>query len=268
MAIPAHTDEASFAVVARRLVADRPELGLECGPPGRPLRPLTEIVEGAELERWLANTASLATGADPRTAAAYLISIFTWRLGEILGGIYLLGAAMPSLTAAQLGVHQDARGNGPGRDIAFRYCFGETGGGRPLDRAALGRSVVDIHLPLVSALQRRTGLSARALWRLVTDGLSGGLLSHGKLYGSIERARLEAEAVLSDEASPLYNRQWQFTEIGVVGAAPDWFRLRGGCCRLYRTDGGDYCTTCVLRPREEQLARLRAFVERRGEAAG
>ena len=266
--MPPHTDGSPFEVVARRLSADRPELGLECGSPDQRFRPLTEVVQGPELERWLANTASLASGTDPRTAAAYLISIFTWRLGETLGGLYLLGASMPLLTAAQLCVHQEVRGGGTSRYVHFRYRFAETSSGRPFDRASLARSVVDIHAPLVAVLQQRTGLSARALWRLVTDGLSGGLLSHGKLYGSVELARSEAEAILSDETSPLHNRQWQFTEIEVEGVPPDWFRLRGGCCRLYRTDGGDYCTTCVLRPREEQLARLRAFVERRAATAG
>jgi hypothetical protein len=106
-------------------------------------------------------------------------------------------------------------------------------------------------------------LSQRALWRLVTDGISAGFLQHGKRSGRVDLARDEASAILSDADSPLRNPRWQFIEIAVDGHPPEWFRLRGGCCRFYRTAGGELCTTCVLRSQADQTERLREVLRRR-----
>lgn len=86
-------------------------------------------------------------------------------------------------------------------------------------------------------------------------------LDHGRATGQEERAQLEARSVLAEP--PLHNPQWQFVQIDVEGRRLRWFRLRGGCCRKYLMPATDYCTTCVVTPADQQLARLWAFVERR-----
>jgi hypothetical protein len=245
-----------------RLAARRPELGLDISPAGAELPRLAETVRGAAFDDWLAGTASLAEGTDPKTAAAYLISILTWRLGEIFGALYLEGTDLPALTADDLGATLTVVGAPDARDIRFGFHIGAAGGGSAFDRAGMKGSILAVHRPLVAALNRRTGLSQGALWRLVTDGMTNGFLVHGKLTGGVDFARAEAEAIFGG-GSPLANRQWRFVRVAPENHAPEWFRLRGGCCRLYRTQGGGYCTTCVLRDEAEQVARLETFMRNR-----
>ncbi|HEY4201160.1 MAG TPA: (2Fe-2S)-binding protein [Devosiaceae bacterium] len=247
------------------LASIRPELGLDQDITGNGLPPLSSVVdpESKELDRWLDDTATLASGIDAKTAAAYLISIFVWRLGDILGALYLRGTSLPPLTADDLAVRLDAAGQGRSRDIQFRFRFSPPAGGHSFDRAGLVRSIIAIHGPLIEALYEKTRLSRRALWRLVTDGISGGFLEYGRRNDCVDIARGEAIAILADTTAPLYNRQWRFIEIAPDTVRAEWFRLRGGCCRLYLTADGEYCTTCVLRSSESQVERLRSLVERR-----
>ncbi len=214
-----------------RLASERQELGLEVVP-HLAVRSLAETVANAdgELDAWLRMTASIAEGVDPRTAAAYLISIFVWRFDEILAALYLRGAPLPHLRADRLGVAMFVRGKSWSRDIQFRFNLPADTPGLPFDNRAFRHSIEDVHRPLVAALHARTGLSGNALWRLVTDGVSGGFLACGKQAGCVDLAMRTAREVLAE--TPLYNRQWSFTEIRVPDRRSEWFRMRGGCCRL------------------------------------
>lgn len=242
-----------------KLAVSRPELGISLDTAVR-LVSLDEICASSQLDGWLADTATLALGIDPKTAAAYLISIFVWRLGDILGALYLDGALLPQIDAADLSTRMDVAGQGRSRDVTFRFALTTAGVGLSMERETFARSIVGIHTPLVNGLHERTGLSRRALWRLVTDGISAGLLEHGKRNRCVPTALQEANAILSSKASPLHNPQWGFVEVAPPGAVPEWFRLRGGCCRLYKTAGREYCTTCVLRPAASQVGRLETLV--------
>jgi hypothetical protein len=45
--------------------------------------------------------------------------------------------------------------------------------------------------------------------------------------------------------------------------ASDWFLVRGGCCRYFTTAGAtrdDYCTSCVMRQRDDQIARYTDYL--------
>lgn len=242
-----------------RLAREREELGLEVVP-RLAVRSLAETVANADgkLEAWLRMTASIAEGVDARTAAAYLISIFVWRFDEILATLYLGGAALPHLKADDIQVGMFVGGNGESRDIQFRFHVPPVAGGNGLDQKTFERTLVDIHRPLVVALHQRTGLSQGALWRLVADGISGGFLAYGKRTDRTEQAMETARNILG--TPPFRNAQWTFIKAEAPQARSEWFRLRGGCCRLYLTAGADYCTTCVLRRREDQIARLQRFI--------
>ena len=257
-----YQDRLPLAEAIRRLSVQRPELGL-VEDHGGSLAPIADIAQphGDALDRWLADTTTLAPGMDARTAAAYLLSIFLWRFGQILGALYLSGAALPVFTANDVAADMTATGEGRSRDIRFRYRLTGTGPVLSGNQAGMTRSIVDVHRPLVDALHDRTRLSKSALWRLVTDGVAEGFLDHGRATGEEQRAQLEALSVLAEP--PLHNPQWRFVQIDVGGKRRRWFRLRGGCCRMYLMPATDYCTTCVVRPADQQIARLRAFVERR-----
>lgn len=251
-----------LASALTRLAAEREELGLEIVP-HHATRSLAETVANPDgaLDAWLEMTVSIAKGVDAKTAAAYLISIFVWRFDEILAALHLRGAPLPPLRADRLGAAMFVGEAAGSRDIQFRFHLPADETGMPFDRAALRRSIADVHRPLVEALHDRTGLSRHALWRLVTDGVSGGFLAYGKQAGCVDLAMRSAHELLGEH--PLHNRQWSFAEIRVPGRPAEWFRLRGGCCRLYMTEEGDYCTSCVLRRREDQVERLQHLMRNR-----
>jgi hypothetical protein len=247
----------SFAAALANLAHEREELGLELAPI-EATASLASIVGSDQLDAWLEMTASIADGVDARTAAAYLISIFVWRFDEILATLYLRGVPLPQLRAEHVGVAMFVRGNAGNRDIQFRFHLPAIDAGRPFDDAAFRHSLEDVHGPLVAALHERTGLPRSALWRLVADGVSGGFLACGKRADCVDRAMDTARDMLGEP--PLRNDQWAFVEIRGRQTPSEWFRLRGGCCRLYLTAGGEYCTTCVLRRRDDQVARLQRFI--------
>ncbi|MDB5587551.1 MAG: hypothetical protein JWP26_2521 [Devosia sp.] len=236
--------EAKLATLLGQLANTRPDLGLELDNAGREFVPLAAIPK-MELDRWLADTATLAEGIDERTAAAYLLSILVWKLGEILAALHLGGAILEIDVAVQYAVSGSGRSGG----IQFHFAVSPATRHGSCQRS-INQAIVDLHEPMVNALFDRTGLSRRALWRLVTDGIAGGFLERGKRSGDTDRARAAASTLLSKTDSPLHNLQWGFVEIVIAGAPAEWFRLRGGCCRLYRSVGGIYCTTCVVRQAE------------------
>jgi len=240
----------------RQLSLGRPELGLQTLGLSHE-NSLDRVAASTKLlECWLDGTASLAAGMDRRTAAAYLMSILVWRLGEILAHLYLSGAATLKLEPSDLRASFEVSGFGRSREIDVRFLLAGYRPMAPLQRDVFSSSVIAVHQPLVDALSRKTGLSKQALWRLVTDGTTSGFLVWGKLTGRLDFAKLEAAAVVRQE--PLHNRQWQFVEATGASGRREWFCLRGGCCRLYKSEGGEYCVTCVLRNRGDQMQRLSA----------
>ena len=186
-----YQDGLPLAEAIRPLSAQRPELGL-VEEYGGSLTPIADIARphGNLLDRWLADTTTLAPSKDARTAAAYLLSIFVWRFGQILGALYLSGAALPVFAASDVAADMTATGEGRSRDIRFRYCLKETGSVASNSQAGKSGSIVDVHRPLVDALHDRTRLSKSALWRLVTDGMAEGFLDHGRATGDEQRASL------------------------------------------------------------------------------
>jgi len=137
----------------------------------------------------------------------------------------------------------------------------------PDDPEHLASAFVHLHEALIAALSRMSGLGPAAQWRLVADGLTAALLGRGKELGKAERAVALGSAILRDRRTKLGSRQGEFVLVDLPPDHAEWFRLRSGCCRYYTSEGGDYCTTCVHRNRDDQIHRLRAYLARRAAAA-
>jgi hypothetical protein len=266
-AVPAPELEAlPLAAAVSAVSAAHPDLKLSWGRGGNGYLPLSELcVPGhSALDAWLGHTAALLRGADSKTAAAYLVSIFTFRLGQAVGAMYLSGVSLPELTAADVSLRVELVGAGDPASLDHHLRISSEPLGRPFDRDAMRRSLVALHTPLAEALAVRASLARRASWRLVADGISAGFLAFGKQVGAVELAVTEAEAILHAPETPLHNPDWQFVSIEGAGLA-ETFRLRGGCCRRYRSSDHEFCTTCVLRTPADQVARLQAFLRRKAE---
>lgn len=233
--------------------------------------PLDEV-DDARLDNWLAAEIAGECKADARLAAAYLTRSLAWALAEPLGGLTLLGTAVRSLPSEAVRLSQrkvdyeldGIRKSMPVHDIGFDVSRMEFADGDP-DGADLSRLLCRMLSPLLTGISRRTGLGLGALWRIAGDALSAALLGYGKAMGEEARAMQLALSLLKRPGSPLYSKQAGFFRLDLPEAPHigEWFRARGGCCRFYTTDGGDYCSTCVLRDEASRDRMLLAFLRRK-----
>ncbi len=242
------------------LSKSRPALGLRLTRDPGMISISNAVVEDG-LGAWLELTQECYKGTDNKSVAAYALSILAWRIGDILAGVYLIGARMPALSPADVSVAIFGRLGEPRDDIDLLVHVSADSSGQSFDRAAFTQTTLALFENIVSALHLRTGLSIQAFWRIVTDGIAGGFVAHARIDGNLARAKLEAAAILS--SPKLHNRQWQIAEVWADGRR-EWFRLRGGCCRYYRMPGGRKCSACVLHSRPIQIEKLQALV-RQGE---
>ncbi len=229
----------------------------------------------ARLDGWLVEHRRLHPGMDLKAAAAFMVGGIARELGEAVAPALLTGrpSLLPGPDSARLrlawAVYEEDGATEPA--ITYRVQLG--GREAAPSPEALRIAFEATHAPLIAALVRRTGLGRSALWRLVTDSLAAALLEVAQEAGELASGMDIARATLGDRASPLFNRQWRFFEVearrpdGTPNGRPvhEWFRARGGCCRYYTTDGGEYCSTCVLRDPESRDERLRRWLATRPE---
>lgn len=204
------------------------------------------------IESWLETQAIAADGMDRKTQAAYLIGGLAWSV--------CLWMAVFALT-----------GNRPIRRVAFaqeRYWWGTPADGHEYVRYPISLEVGDgpprhretieqIFEPIIAASMVTSGLSPGAQWRLVSDGVASAFLYAGRALGKAAEGMAMASEIIAE--GRLNNGKTGFVEI-TAGPACDWYLVRGGCCRYYTTSGGDYCTSCVLRKRDDQVARYTEYL--------
>ncbi|WP_244506492.1 (2Fe-2S)-binding protein [Pararhizobium polonicum] len=221
---------------------------------------------------WLLDyQARFAAGMDERTKGAHLISFYSHHLGIAAGIIYLRTGLVADLDPDSLAIRFEPFGENDAevfpadaRRFHFRFarCF------RGDDGASLFHDAFVASLtPVIETLQARTGLSPVAQWRLAADGIAGAFLEIGMASGEAERAMAAALAIVKRDGSPFSSAALRYERIEAVcdGVAIERsFRLRGGCCLYYRTEGGDFCDVCVLLDEQTQKSRLRAHMERTG----
>lgn len=227
------------------------------------------------LEDWLSDQQSLYPGTPRDTAAAFLFGTITWALCEMIAARWLEAGRVPVLPPGPLRLamqreHWQEDGEEGEHFVCRIDLVWSESGDRPeavlvgdLARALHGRLA-----SLAATLSQCAGLPASALWRLLGDAIGGAFLGAAPDEDT-GAARAAASALLAASAAPIRNRQLQFEEIVLPAERHPrgervnrWFRKRGGCCRYYKVEGGDYCTTCVLRDDESRRGRLLDYVER------
>lgn len=114
---------------------------------------------------------------------------------------------------------------------------------------------------VVDTIHIHTRLSRGALWRLAADAIAGRFLDAGRHFGTVGSAKASAMRILKSAGSPFANKQLHYFELTVLDKRlQDFsytFRQRGGCCRYYMVEGGEYCPTCVLKTPAERDEELR-----------
>lgn len=275
------------AALARRPPPDAeeaewaPRVGLgPCPPGGVPFVALAE--GGPALDEALRDVVHGEEDADDKLAAAYLMGHVGHALADLLAGLWLDGVALARVAPEAVAFAprwvpwEDDEGRAR-RSVVHDLALDPAGVGllpEGADADAVAEAFQDLfealHAPLVERLHARSRLSRGALWRLVGDGLTASMLGGGKARGEAERAMALARGVVGRRGRPLHSKQTGFVQITLPEGSPpetaeaaEWFRARGGCCRYYTTEGGEYCTTCVLRSPESRDARLRDYLARR-----
>lgn len=108
----------------------------------------------------------------------------------------------------------------------------------------------------------------RGLWLNVADSLAGDLAWLVRLLRpATPLAALEAEVaqLLSAPDSPLAPSRVGLFEL-TYRERSEVFLDRATCCFWYKTEGGDYCTTCPRRTPEDRNARLLQYMAEKHEA--
>ena len=273
--------QALLADVYEWLARELPSLRVSVGLSGHGMMPASALSDprSAALAELIGLQKRLLPGADPRTEAAAALGQYCYFLGLAVIAPYLHSGLIIDAAPGNL-VFRLEPPDMPGPWRRYHMCWlspepapavvDGPDAGQPAPY--LLRSMLEEHIgPLIAALKERSRFGRDAQWRIAGDSIAAAFLEIGKRLGEPQRAAGEALAVLKQEGSPFCNRQLEFITLAVPGAQPDapieeTFRLRGGCCRLYRLEGGTLCPTCVLADRHWQRDELERFMREKSRA--
>lgn len=267
-------DEADAALrqsalgVLAHLQSSFPEVGFSLGAAGDVFLPEARfwVEEGVGLEDSLAYQDRFAEGMDDKIRAAHLIAFYSNQLTLALGGLYLGGGIVAAVRGLRF--EEFSRAYGERLVAAKRFHFSlalpAAGDHAPATADVFGETFAAHLAPIVVMLKRRTGLSSGAQWRLAADSLAGGFLEIGRVLGDEETAMARALAIVKRAGTSLFSDKLRYEdiviEIGGNHALSRTYRLRGGCCLYYRTEGGIFCDSCVMLAPDDRRARLQAHL--------
>jgi hypothetical protein len=125
------------------------------------------------------------------------------------------------------------------------------------------RSGIETHLgSTIQRLHERLGCSPRGLWLFVADRCAGTLvwlMQEQDVTVGLDPIGREVDALIRAPGSPLANKRVGLFELNYRGRSRVYLD-RATCCYWYRSEDGDYCTTCPHRTEEERNARLLKYM--------
>ncbi|MCG5477321.1 MAG: (2Fe-2S)-binding protein [Sinorhizobium fredii] len=247
------------------LAAAMPEVACSVAPSCADLESPNDFWLGsANLETCLAYQDRFAAGMDDKIRAAHLIAFYSHQFSLAAGAIYLASGLVPRISGLRFETYLrpfDGRPLAAGRFHFFVELPPSESKRGPGEAARSFHDAFVAHLkPVIALVKKRCGLSARAQWRLAADSLAGAFLEIGRRRGEEDTATEQALAIVKRAHSPLASPELHFEEIIAEAPHSRTYRMRGGCCLYYRTDGGDFCDTCVLLDPEVRRERLRAHL--------
>lgn len=267
---PSCTDSRDLASLARRL-------NLDVGSAQGYLR-WTDLAVPERIAKQMAQHASLSPGMDCLTQASLFLNRLSDDVMEVVAWLDLFGYSLIDVRPAALKVRHcwtSVEKDGEMRPILYyRSQLPMPVRSRSsLSAAQLGSQLVALWQGLIAAIAQHSGLGRGAQWRLITDALAAAYLEIGKEAGCEERAMTRAADIVTAAGKPLSNRQWCFKRYEVPAQQSPtgedlagWFRVRGGCCRLYTLEDNHYCGTCVLLKEEERQHRFSRALRLRASA--
>lgn len=245
----------------------------------------TLVAQGSpELAEGLTRVVAQHPGAERRVAGSFFAGEYAWWVPAAAVAAYLAERRVPDLSLDNVALRyrtytwtEDGE-SGEAERIDVRLISGRFAA-LPDDPAAAHpdalilpdldalrtwlRERVEARLaPVIDAVADQTRLGRRAQWNLAADALAALFLSVGTGLGDAARGQAEGLACVKAAGSPLRNRDTGYLTV-TLGEHCETVRARGGCCLYYRVHPGENCTTCVLRPRDERVQKLREYVARK-----
>ncbi|MFB4384792.1 ferric iron reductase [Agrobacterium tumefaciens] len=219
---------------------------------------------------FLAFEQSLNKGTDLKTAGALMMTDYGYILAAAAVPLFAGFGIIPELSPASLALsfyvteelHDGKMHRVRRAHVRFLEPVFWQG---QLDDAAAGerfRTEIEQHFhPVIDTIHAQTRLSRAALWRLAADAIASRFLDSGRRFGTVEAAKAAAMRILKVAGSPLANRELHYFDLMVLDKHRKefsyTFRQRGGCCRFYLVEGGEYCPTCVLEAPADRDEKLR-----------
>ncbi len=235
----------------------------------------TDLAPGAV---WL-ETMIGATQARLRTKAAAIIGSailqsYQWPLISTAIACYVCDRRVPDLSVTKTLTHYNAAHHADA--LAF---LGEQFICLPNDPAASHPDASVAPDPSALCIALRTGIAAHlgivinqlcirlgckpfGLWLNVTDTLAGTLIWLAQLQQpapTLSQLEAEIETLICLPGSPLNRHQVELIELHYQEQRRV-FLNRATCCYWYKTDGGDYCSTCPHRTPEDRRERLLRYL--------
>ncbi|WEX86145.1 ferric iron reductase [Sinorhizobium garamanticum] len=250
------------------LEAAFPEVACSLAPVENVQLPSAFWAEGSpDVETCLSYQERFGAGMDDKVRAAHLIAFYSHQLSLAAAAIYLCSGRVPDVAGLRFEQHARPLKGGVVDARRFHFYMGlrQVSASDPEDADALFHDLFVAHLkPVIALLKRRCGLSLRAQWRLAADSVAGAFLEVGRRRGTEAEAIAQALAIVRRSGSPLHSDALCYEMIEVAAAGGKnlsrIYRMRGGCCLYYRTDGGSYCDSCVLLEPDARRERLRAHL--------
>jgi hypothetical protein len=235
----------------------------------------TDLAPGAaQLETLVTATqARLRTSAPTITASAVLQS-YQWPLISTAIACYLVDRRVPDLSVGRIRTRYTAEHEADGLALdSGRFValpsdpaadHADATVVADLDALRLSmRTQIEAHLSVVIAqLCTRFACKPRGLWLNVADSCASTLIWLMQEHApATTPAQIEAEfaALIRVPESPLYSRQIGLIELAYHDRR-QVFLDRATCCYWYKTEGGDYCSTCPKRTQDDRRERLLTYL--------
>lgn len=195
-----------------------------------------ELTSPTQLAELLAAHRQLYPGASPAVVA----TVWWYLASAVLVGPPAAGALVGVPLSAALDDLEVVFGPAGMVSAAASVALGPSDPGPDLGETL--RAVID-------ALCAVAGLRPRPLWAIAVDSLANRLLTFGRARHEVDRATVLAHQLTTSSGAPVPAPR----VVDVDGAR---FVVRGSCCALYRTPGGELCTSCPRRTADDRAARL------------
>lgn len=130
-------------------------------------------------------------------------------------------------------------------------------------REYLRASIIAHFIPIIDALRTRSSFGKPGLWALASDSSASAFTWVAEMLGDVSLG-LEEARMFGAAPSPL-QRKRDFIHIEHCGLSYE-MPERISCCLYFKVEGGEYCSSCPHRPQEEQVERIKSWLEKRAAA--